>query len=189
MEKSYTEIRWHARGGQGAKTAAVLVAEMAIAEGRYSQGFPEYGPERMGAPIRGYTRIGEQPITVHCSIYHPDVVVVLDESLLETVDVCEGLGDEGTIIINTTRNPDEVREHLSNKNARLYLLDANKIATEEIGRAIPNAPMMGALSKVSRVVALESILKGVEKKFGKKFKAKIVEGNVRAIKRAYEEVT
>jgi len=188
MEKSYTEIRWHARGGQGAKTAATLIAEMAITEGKHSQGFPEYGPERMGAPIRGYTRIGEKPITVHCSIYNPDIVIVLDESLLETVDVCDGLGDEGTVIVNTTRSPDEIRKQLSGKNIKLHLIDANKIAQEEIGRAIPNAPMMGALSKVSGVVALESILKSTEKKFGKKFGPKIVEGNLRAIKRAYEEV-
>jgi len=188
MEKSYKEIRWHARGGQGAKTAAILVAEMAIDEGNFSQGFPEYGPERMGAPIRGFTRIGKKPITVHSSIYHPDIVVILDESLIEIIEVCEGLGDGGTVIVNTTRTVDEVRPQLSNKNVELFTIDANKIALDEIGRAIPNAPMMGALSRISGIVKLESILKSIEKKFGKKFSTKIVEGNIRAIKRAYEEV-
>jgi pyruvate ferredoxin oxidoreductase gamma subunit len=188
MKKPYTEIRWHARGGQGAKTAATLVAEMAIDEGKYSQGFPEYGPERMGAPIRGFTRIGEKPITVHSSIYNPEIVVVLDDSLLSTVDVCEGLDEGGVVLVNTTRKPDEIRGLLSHKNVKLHTIDANKIALEEIGRAIPNAPMMGALAKVSGVVQLESIITSTEKKFGKKFSPKIVEGNVRAIKRAYEEV-
>ena len=188
MKKPYIEIRWHARGGQGAKTAATLVAEMAITEGKYSQGFPEYGPERMGAPIRGYTRIGDSPVTVHCAVYEPEIVVVLDESLLETIDVCDGMTGDGIIIVNTAHSPEVIRQNLSRKDVNLYTVDATRISIEELGRPIPNAPMMGALARVARVVKVETIKASMKKKFQKKFGDKVVQGNLRAIERAYEEV-
>ncbi len=188
MKKPYTEICWHARGGQGAKTAAVLVAEMAIHEGKFSQGFPEYGPERMGAPIRGFTRVGDSPITAHSAVYTPEIVVVLDESLLEITDVCEGMPDNGVIIVNTARPPEEVRKHLSKKNVRLYTVDATKISIEELGRPIPNAPMMGALARATAIVKVETIKDSMRHKFEKKFGEKVVQGNLRAIDRAYEEL-
>ena len=189
MQKPYKEIRWHARGGQGAKTAAVLVAQMAIDEGKFSQGFPEYGPERMGAPVLGYTRVGKEIITSHSSIYNPDVVVVLDETLLATVDVCDGLADDGILLVNTQHSVDVIRKKISNKNVKIYTIDAGKISREELGRNMPNTPMMGALAKVDKdIVALESILKGFEKKMGKKLKPEALQGNIRAIKRAYDEV-
>jgi len=188
MSKDYIEIRWHARGGQGAKTAATLVAEMAIQEGKYSQGFPEYGPERMGAPIRGYTRIGNSPIRVHSAVYTPEVVVVLDETLLETADVCKGMVDGGILLVNTTRSPQEIKENLSAKEIRVFTVDATKISIEELGRPIPNAPMMGALARAAGVVKIETLKDGMRKKFQKKLGDKVVEGNLRAIDRAYEEL-
>ena len=188
MAKDMYEVRWHARGGQGAKTAAALVAEVALAEGKYSQGFPEYGPERMGAPIRGYTRIADRPIRIHSAVYYPDAVVVLDETIMETVDVAENLSDDGVVIVNTKRPAEEVKKELSHQGAGVYLLDASGIALAEIGRDIPNTPMIGALVKASGRVKLETVLKDTEHKLGKKFPEKVVQGNLAAVKRGFEEV-
>ncbi len=182
-----TEIRWHARGGQGAKTAATLVAAVALEEGKYSQGFPDYGPEREGAPVRGYTRISDEPIWVHSAIYTPDIVVVLDPTLLDSVDVTEGLKDGGIVLVNSSHDPAQLREELGLKDAKVFTVDATQISIEEIGRAIPNTPMMGALMKVMPILKLESILADIEKKFKSKGD-RIVQGNFRAIKRAFEEV-
>jgi len=183
-----TEIRWHARGGQGAKTAATFLAEAAIEDGKYSQGFPDYGPERMGAPMRGFTRISDQPIRLHCAIENPDVVIVLDDTLLDSVNVCEGLPESGVLIINTKKEAAAIRSKLDWTGKKLFLVNASEIALEEMGRPIPNTPMLGALAKVSQTLSLEVLLKDIEKKFSKKFKKQIVEANLRAIKRAYEEV-
>jgi len=187
MAKNMTEVRWHARGGQGAKTAATLMAIVALEEGKFSQGFPDYGPEREGAPIRGYTRIGESPIRVHSAIYHPDIVVVLDSTLLDVVDVCEGLEEGGIVMINTPDSPAELKERLGLKNEKVYTVDATKISIEEIGRAIPNTPMMGALVKVAPLIKMDTILADLEHKFKSKGD-RVVEGNKRAVQRAYEEV-
>ncbi len=183
-----TEIRWHARGGQGAKTASTFLAEAAIGAGKYSQGFPDYGPERMGAPMRGFTRISDHPIRLHSAIEEPDTVVVLDDTLLDTVNVCEGLTETGTVIVNTKKQPDVVRSKIKWNGKKLYLINASQIALEELGRPIPNTPMLGALVKVSDTITLDVLLEDITKKFTKKFKKQVVEGNLRAIKRAYEEV-
>ncbi len=183
-----TEIRWHARGGQGAKTAATFLAEAAMKDGKYSQGFPDYGPERMGAPIRGFTRISDRPVRLHCAIDKPDIVIVLDDTLLETVNVCEGLPEDGTVIINTHNDTASVRSKIDWNGERLFVVNASQIALEEMGRPIPNTPMLGALVKVSGTISLEVLLEDIEKKFSKKFKKQIIEGNLSAIKRAYEEV-
>ena len=183
------EIRWHGRGGQGAKTAATLMGEIAISEGKYGQGFPEYGPERMGAPIKGFTRISDVPIMQHCSIEHPDIVVVLDPSLLDSVDVCENLKDDAVIIVNTTESGDSIMKKLSHQNVKLFLVHATEIAMSEIGRPIPNTPMMGALIKATDILKLETVKKDLAKKFGKKFSQKIIDANINAVNRAYEEVT
>ena len=188
MAEHLTEIRWHGRGGQGAKTAATMVAEAALEEGKHSQGFPEYGPERMGAPIRGYTRIADGPIRLHCPIIAPDVSVVLDPTLVGTEDVAEGLKDDGAIIINTPEAPAAMREKLGITHGKVYTLDATKIAIEEIGRPIPNAPMIGALIKISGAMKLETIFHDIEKKFLKKLGERGVQGNINAVKRAHEEV-
>jgi pyruvate ferredoxin oxidoreductase gamma subunit len=188
MAKDMYEIRWHARGGQGAKTASALVAEVALAEGKYSQGFPEYGPERVGAPIRGFTRISDKPIRIHSAVYYPDAVVVLDDTLLDTTDVAENLSEDGLIVINTKQSPDAVKAKLSHQGAGLYLLDASSIALETIGRDIPNTPMIGAFVKASGRVQLDTVLHDTEYKLGKKFPEKIVQGNLTAVKRGFEEV-
>ncbi len=189
MAKDIYEIRWHARGGQGAKTAATLVAEVALVEGKYSQGFPEYGPERMGAPIRGFTRIAERPIRIHSAVYYPDAVVVLDDSLLDTVDVAENLSEDGVVVVNTSKPPGEIRGKLSNTGRGVFLVNASRIAVDEIGRDIPNTPLIGALVKAAGVISLEVVLKDTEKKLGKKFGERIVQGNLRAVRRGYDEVT
>jgi pyruvate ferredoxin oxidoreductase gamma subunit len=183
-----TEIRWHARGGQGAKTASTFLAEAAIEDGKYSQGFPDYGPERMGAPIRGFTRISDHPIRLHCAIEQPDTVVVLDDTLLDTVDVCEGMSENGTVIVNTKLDGKTVRSKLNWKGKKLHIVNASEIALDELGRPIPNTPMLGALVKVTDTISLDVLLKDITKKFEKKFRKQVVEGNLRAIKRAYEEV-
>ena len=187
MPEKMVEIRWHARGGQGAKTAATLVAAVALEEGKYSQGFPDYGPEREGAPIRGYTRISDTPIYVHSAIYTPDIVVVLDSSLLDSVDVTEGLKEGGILLLNSPKNPAELKKQMGRKDIKVYAVDATQISIDEIGRPIPNTPMMGALMKIMPILKLETILQDVEKKFKSKGE-KIVQGNFRAIRRAFEEV-
>jgi len=182
------EIRWHARGGQGAKTASLLLAEAAAMEGKFSQGFPDYGPERMGAPMRGFNRISDEPIKVHCAIYSPKIVVVLDDTLLSTVDVMAGTPEDGIVIVNTVKSADAVRKELGVTDREVYVVDATGIAIEEIGRPIPNAPMLGALIKASGVLSLESVVDQIRKKFSHGFRPEVLEGNVRAIRRAHKEV-
>jgi pyruvate ferredoxin oxidoreductase gamma subunit len=189
MAKEMTEIRWHGRGGQGAKTAAQLVAGVALEEGKYSQGFPEYGPERMGAPIRGFTRISDQAIRLHCPIEHPDVIVVLDDTLVGLPMITEAAGDDTVFVINTGDSPAKMRGRLGIESGKVMCVDATSIAIDEIGRPIPNTPMIGALIKATHCISLDVVKKDVEKKFLKKFGERVVQGNVRAIERAYEEVT
>ena len=184
------EIRWHGRGGQGAKTVAEFLALVALNEGKFSQGFPEYGPERSGAPIKGYTRISDGPIKMHSAVYRPDIVLVLDPSLLETVNVCEGLKEGGIVIINTTLPSAElVKKYPFLEGKNLWTLDADSISTDEIGRPMPNMPLLGALVKAAGVVKIDSVTENIRKEFSKKFAKKILEGNIRAVERANEEVT
>ena len=182
-------ICWHGRGGQGAKTAAAMVADVALTQGKYSQGFPEYGPERMGAPMRGYTRISEKPITVHSSLEAADAVVVFDDTLLDVVDVCDMLVEGGPVVINTAQSAAEVTKSLKlKKGQKVHVIDATKIAIDEIGRPIPNTPMIGALMKVTGLLPVEAFAHDIEKKFGNKFGPKVVQGNIKALKRAFDEV-
>ena len=182
------EIRWHGRGGQGAVTAAKLLAETALDQNKYFQASPEYGPERMGAPIQAFTRISPEPIDIHCNVTDPGVVVVLDPTLLGTVDVCHGMPEEGILIVNTSKLPSEIRKELGLKGKKIYSLDATKIALETLGKPIPNTPMLGALIKATGLMDLSNILEHIRKTFGKKFGPTIVEGNVKAVERAYQEV-
>jgi pyruvate ferredoxin oxidoreductase gamma subunit len=182
------EIRWHGRGGQGAKTAAQLVAQVALAEGRHSQGFPEYGPERMGAPIRGFTRVSDTEIRLHCAIEQPDVVVVLDDTMIAMPAVTEGVVEDTVFVINTTMGLEDVREKLGRAGNNVYCVDATKISIDEIGRPMPNTPMVGALVKATGCISLDALQRDVEKKFSGKFGERVVQGNLRAIQRAYEEV-
>jgi len=185
-----TEIRWHGRGGQGAKTAALLFGEAVLGQGKYMQAFPEYGPERMGAPVQSFNRISDEPITLHCHVTSPQVVVVLDPTLIGNVDVTQGLPNDGIIIINTEQPPSKFREMLHLNGQKVYTVDASRIARETIGRDIPNTPMMGALAKVTGLLDFQEMLKDTRKKLEKKFRSKpeIIEGNIKAIERAYNEV-
>ncbi len=190
MAAKMTEIRWHGRGGQGAKTAAIFLAEAVMERGKYSQGFPEYGPERRGAPVRGYTRISDDPIRVHCSIAEPKYIIVLDSSLLDSAaaGVADGMRDDTIFLINTLDSPAKIRERLGLKGGEVHCVDASLIAQDSFGKAIPNMPMIGALSKVSDVIELEELTGCMTKQLKKKFSQAVVDGNVTAVERAYEEL-
>jgi pyruvate ferredoxin oxidoreductase gamma subunit len=187
MSGNMVEIRWHARGGQGSKTAATLVAAVALEEGKFSQGFPDYGPEREGAPMRAYTRISEQPIRIHSAVYSPDIVVVLDPTLLDSVPVTDGLKKNGVVLVNTPASAADIRKKIGLQSGKVYVVNASQISIDEIGRNIPNTPMMGAMIRAVPLLKMETILKDVEKKLKSKGD-RIVKGNHRAIQRAYEEV-
>ena len=184
------EIRWHGRGGQGAKTASLLLADAAFNTGKYIQGFPEYGPERMGAPITAYNRISDNPITIHSNIYEPDYVVVVDDTLLQAVDVTAGLKTSGAIIINTTKEFEELKPFLNNYDGSVYCIDARKISIDALGRYFPNTPMLAAIVKVSGIMSDEDFLKDMEGSFKHKFakKPEVIDGNMKAITLALQEV-
>lgn len=188
--KDIVEIRWHGRGGQGAKTASLLLADAAFNTGKYVQGFPEYGPERMGAPITAYNRISSERSTVHSNIYEPDYVVVVDETLLSAVDVTAGLKKEGAIVINSSKTPAEIRPMLKGYEGKVCTIDAGKISEEELGRNFPNTPMLAAIVKVSGVVKEDEFIEDMKASFKHKFASKpqVIEGNMRALKRSMEEV-
>ncbi len=188
MEKKLKEIRFHGRGGQGAKTASDLLAHAALEEGKFIQAFPEYGPERAGAPIRSYVRISDQEITLHSGVTNPEIVVVIDPTLLASVPVTEGLGDDGVLVVNTDEGPEEVRKRLNFHKGNVYTVDATKIALATIGLPLPNTPMLGALLKATDVVSMEGLKKEIEIKFGKKLTKEKLEGNLQAIEKAYNEV-
>lgn len=188
--KETLEIRWHGRGGQGAKTASLLLADAAFNTGKYIQGFPEYGPERMGAPITAYNRISVNPIRVHSNIYEPDFVVVVDDTLLYAVDVTAGLKKEGAIVINTTKNIDEIRPLLKGYEGRVFAIDARKVSMETLGKYFPNTPMLASIVKVSEIMSEEAFLKDMEGSFKHKFakKPEVIEGNMKALQLALQEV-
>lgn len=182
------EMRWHARAGQGAVTAAKLYAEAAMVGGKHVQAFPEYGPERMGAPIQAFNRTSEEPITIHCHVKTPEIVVVVDDTLLSVVDVTEGLTEDGTVLINTERSPAEVRELIPGDARTIHVLPATRIALDTLGRPIPNTPLLGALAKIRGEVEIEHLFEEIRNTLGKKFTQKVAEGNNQAIRRGYEEV-
>ena len=188
--KDLIEIRWHGRGGQGAKTASLLLADAAFNTGKYIQGFPEYGPERMGAPITAYNRISDEKITIHSNIYEPDYVVVVDDSLLESVDVTKGLKEEGAIVINTTKTPDEVRPLLKGYKGKVCTIDAKTISIETLGKYFPNTPMLAAIVKVSGIMEEQAFLDDMVESFKHKFakKPEVIDGNMAALKRSLNEV-
>ena len=184
------EIRWHGRGGQGAKTASLLLADAAFNTGKYIQGFPEYGPERMGAPITAYNRISSTPITIHSNIYEPDYVVVVDDSLLDSVDVTAGLKETGAIVINSTKSGDELKSKLKGYNGGIYTIDARKVSIEALGKYFPNTPMLAAIVKVSGIMNDEDFINDMEGSFKHKFakKPEVIEPNMNALIRGYDEL-
>ena len=184
------EIRWHGRGGQGAKTASLLLADAAFNTGKFIQGFPEYGPERMGAPITAYNRISDTPITIHSNIYEPDYVVVVDDTLLESVDVTAGLKEEGAIVINTTKDADYLKSVLKGYKGNVYTIDARTVSIEALGKYFPNTPMLAAIVKVSGIMSDEALLADMEGSFKHKFakKPEVIEPNMNALKMALNQV-
>ena len=190
MTDNLVEIRWHGRGGQGAKTASLLLTDAAFNTGKYIQGFPEYGPERMGAPITAYNRISNKPITIHSNIYYPDFVVVVDDTLLESVDVTSGLKEDGGIIINTTKSSEEIKELLKNYKGNIYTLDAKRISIDALGKYFPNIPMLAGIVKISNIMTDEQLINDMEDSLKHKFakKPEVIEGNMNALKIALNEV-
>lgn len=188
--KKTVEIRWHGRGGQGAKTAALLLADVAFKTGRCVQGFPEYGPERMGAPITAFNRISEDRIRVHSNIYDPDYVVVVDETLLHSVHVTDGLKKDGAIIINTPRSAREIRGLLRGYEGRIFTVDARQISEETLGRNFPNTPMLAATAAVCGVMDRKEFLGEMQASFAHKFakKPEVIKGNMAALEMAYDKV-
>lgn len=182
------EVRWHGRGGQGAKTAAYLLAEAISGEGKQIQAFPEYGPERMGAPIRAFVRISDENIRMHCPVTEPEVVVVLDPTLLGKVDVLDGVPEGGTLVVNTDEAPGDLAARLDAGNRKVWTVAATEIAMDTIKRPIPNTVMLGALAKATGLMDLDKLKGKVKHKFGDKLKQEILEGNITAIDRAYQEV-
>ena len=184
------EIRWHGRGGQGAKTASLLLADAAFNTGKFIQGFPEYGPERMGAPITAYNRISDKPITIHSNIYEPDYVVVVDDTLLESVPVTAGLKEDGAIVINTTKDSEYLKKVLHGYNGSIYTIDARKVSMETLGNYFPNTPMLAAIVKVSGVMSDEQLLDDMKGSFKHKFakKPEVIEPNMKALEMSLKEV-
>jgi len=185
-----TEIRWHGRGGQGLVTGAKLLGETALGTGQYFQAFPDYGPERMGAPIRSYTRLSATPIRIHSRVETPDVVLLLDPTLLGVVDVTEGLKEGGTVIVNSSEDPGQVRKvlGLEGRNVRVFTVDASRIAIDAFGREITNTPMLGAFARATGLFELGVLTEEVRKSFGKKLRPEIVEANVKAVEEAFDSV-
>lgn len=185
------EIRWHGRGGQGAKTASLLLADAAFDSGKFVQGFPEYGPERMGAPITAYNRISDERSSLHSNIYEPDYVAVVDVTLLDAVSVTSGLKKEGAIIVNTKKSPEEIKPQLEGYEGRVYTIDASSIAEQELGnRSLSNTSMLGAVIKVSGVLPEDKFMKDVEESLKHKFASKphVIEKNMKALERGIKEV-
>lgn len=177
------EIRWHGRGGQGAWTASELLAKAAILEGKHVQSFPDFGPERMGAPLSAYTRLSDEPIKLHCSIYRPDVVAVLDPTLLKTVRVTEGLEEGGALVVNTRERPASLRKKLGVTSQKVWTVPATDIAMRILNAPITNTAMLGATTRAASMVRLGSIETVVRDRFRKE----LAERNVAVIRRAYEE--
>lgn len=182
------EIRWHGRGGQGAKTASQFLGEAALDMGRHIQAFPEYGPERAGAPMKAFTRISEEPIHVHSSVTNPNMVVVIDPTLIGSIDVTEGLGEKGILLVNTDKLPQDIKKETGFTKGKVATVDATKISLDTLGIPMPNTPMLGALLKVNELVPLNELFEIVKKKFLKKIGEEKTNANIEGIKRAYNEV-
>lgn len=183
--KKILEVRWHGRGGQGAWTASELLARAAISEGKYIQSFPEFGPERMGAPVTAFTRISNEPIRLHCAVYNPDVVAVLDPTLLKPVNVADGLSEDGgDIVVNTKDDPAEVRKQLNSDRGKLWTVPATEISIKILGIPITNTAMLGAVARVTGIVSLET----VEKMVKGRFRPDVAEKNWAVVKEAYDGV-
>ncbi|KKL71620.1 hypothetical protein LCGC14_2093070 [marine sediment metagenome] len=183
------EIRWHGRGGQGTVTAAKVLADACLSGGRHVQAFPEYGPERAGAPLRAFSRISDKTIRMHCPVLNPSIVGIVDATLIDAIDVTGGALENAVFIVNSSKDAAEIRKKLGVKDTqKVFTVDASKIAIESFGRAMPNSPMLGAIVKATGIVEMDVLLANVKKSFGKKFSQKIIDGNLEAVNRGYGEV-
>jgi len=182
------EVRWHGRGGQGAKTGAQILAEVFFEKGYYIQAFPEYGAERSGAPMKAFNRLSKDEILLHCQVENPDIVVVVDPTLLTAINVVEGLKEDGVLLVNTPNSPKEIKQKLGLKTQKVYTVDATKIALEEMKANFPNTPILGALARIIGEIPIESFEEHFKSKFEGKLTPDKVEANLRAIRRGYEEV-
>ncbi|MDA8091775.1 MAG: 2-oxoacid:acceptor oxidoreductase family protein [Nitrospiraceae bacterium] len=183
------EIRWHGRGGQGTVTAAKVLADACLSGGRYVQAFPEYGPERAGAPLRAYNRVSDKELRLYCPVINPKIVSIVDATIIDAMDVTDGALDDALFVVNTTKEPAEIRKLLKAKDTqKVFTVDATSIAMTEIGRPLPNSPMLGAVVKITELVTLPHLIEEVRKSFGKKFAEKIINGNLKAVERGYKEV-
>lgn len=183
------EIRWHGRGGQGTITAAKLLADACLSGGRHVQAFPEYGPERAGAPLRAYNRISQKELRMHCPVLNPGVVAVVDATLLDAMNVADGAQDDAVFVVNTVKSPQEIRAKIKAKaSQKVFTIDASKISLDTIGRPMPNTPMLGAVTKAAGILGLDVLLEEVKAGFGKKFAQKIIDANLAAVTRGFEEV-
>jgi 2-oxoacid:acceptor oxidoreductase gamma subunit (pyruvate/2-ketoisovalerate family) len=176
------EIRWHGRGGQGAVTSVELLAMAAIGEGKYAQGFPSFGPERRGAPVAAFNRIDNKRIKVRSGVYNPDIVVVLDPSLVGLINVTEGLKPDGILIVNTGTPPEKLRKEIG-FGGTVGTVDALRIAWDELHVPITNTTMLGAVIKATRLVDIGSLKAPLEARFGR-----IASRNIKAMERAYNEI-
>jgi len=184
------EVRWHGRGGQGTVTACKVFADACLNGGRYVQAFPEYGPERAGAPIRAYNRVSERELRGHYPVIRPNIVVVVDATLLDSIDVTEGAPDDAAFIVNCCAKSGDIRKRIhAGPNQRIVAVDATHISIETIGRPMPNAPLIGCIARVSGILSLQDALDDIQKNFSKKFSRKIVDGNLEATRRGFEEAT
>ncbi len=189
MEK-YIEVRWHGRAQQGVVTAAKILGEASLRSGKYVQAFPEFGPERMGAPVRAYNRISDDPIRLHCQVTEPKYILIADPTLISVVNVTEGAPEDAVYVVNTPKSPSEMKDILGLKGgkAKVFTLDAVNISLETIGRVMPNTPLLGALAKATGCITLEALIDNFKENYSKKFSPAVVEGNVSAMQRGYSEL-
>lgn len=185
LKKDPIAIRWHGRGGQGAVTASKILAEAGKFEDKYFLGLPDYGAEREGAPISSYTKLSSKPIRDLSVVPEPDVVVVLDPTLLEEVNVLGGLSEDNVLIVNTSESPDQIRSKLGYKG-EIYTVDATSISMENLGRDLPNIPILGSIVRAVEIVGKDNLAKMIRESLSAKFKEKIVEGNMSAFEKAYD---
>ncbi|MCR4288403.1 MAG: 2-oxoacid:acceptor oxidoreductase family protein [Deltaproteobacteria bacterium] len=188
--ENHIEVRWHGRAQQGIVTAAKILGEACLRSGKYTQAFPDFGPERMGAPVRAFNRISDEPVRLHCQVTDPNYILIADSTLISSVNVAEGAPEDAVFIVNTPKSPEAIKEELclSGRKARVFTLDAVKMSLETIGRVMPNTPMLGALAKASSFITLETLLENFRENYSRKFSHKVIEGNVSAMKRGFNEV-
>lgn len=187
--ENYIEVRWHGRAQQGVVTAAKVLGEACLRSGKYVQAFPEFGPERMGAPVRAYNRVSDEPIRLHCQVSDPGYVLIADPTLIGTVNVTEGVPEDAVFIVNTQRSPEEMRKELglAGRKAKVFTVDASNISLDTIGRLMPNTPLLGALAKATGFITLDALIENFKENYSKKFSSKVIEGNVEAMKRGFSE--